>query len=391
MKLSLCMIVKNAEDTLHRALESCVGHVDEIIIVDTGSTDMTCEIAEAYADHLVDFEWTGSFSDARNFSMNLATHDRILILDSDEYVDESAWDEIHEALLDPDLVAAYLQIVNKTKQGPVIGEVFAQPRIFRNERADGSFEALRYRYAIHNQIEDSVLEFGPKFREHHGRPASIRSLSARIIHTGYDLTSEQIVEKYTPRIGGLRKEIKRCIREKNAPEQAYYEFQLALMLHMLYNVEDAIAIWETLDFNELNVQNRWYARQIASRAYLKVSDYPKAKAHCYGMFEAISAGHAQEPVTYALMGYVLCNSAEGNEKILRRGISFMVEAYFLSLDDAPGVRCLIDRNRLIQDIVMFLGGVDEFSAALIASVENPYKTLRTVQNECLLENDLAEV
>ena len=70
MTLSACMIVKNEEKDLERCLKSVRPHVDELVIVDTGSTDRTVEIAEYYADKLRFFEWTGDFSAARNFSMD---------------------------------------------------------------------------------------------------------------------------------------------------------------------------------------------------------------------------------------------------------------------------------------------------------------------------------
>lgn len=84
---SLCMIVKNEENVLKRCLESYCGLMDEIIIVDTGSTDSTKEIAAGYTSLVYDFEWTGSFADARNFAASKATKDYIFTADADEYID----------------------------------------------------------------------------------------------------------------------------------------------------------------------------------------------------------------------------------------------------------------------------------------------------------------
>ena len=64
---SLCMIVKNEEKVLERCLKSLAPYMDEIIIADTGSSDTTKKIAQKYTDKVYDFEWTGNFSDARNF------------------------------------------------------------------------------------------------------------------------------------------------------------------------------------------------------------------------------------------------------------------------------------------------------------------------------------
>lgn len=84
--LSLCMIVKNEELVLDRCLSSVYSLVDEIIIVDTGSTDKTKEIAQKYTDKIYDFEWCDDFSKARNFSFSKATGKYIMWLDADDVV-----------------------------------------------------------------------------------------------------------------------------------------------------------------------------------------------------------------------------------------------------------------------------------------------------------------
>ncbi len=86
--ISLCMIVKNEEAVLSRCLDSVADLVDEIIIVDTGSTDKTKEIAKRYTDKIYDFEWIDDFSAARNFSFSKATMDYIYVADADEVIDE---------------------------------------------------------------------------------------------------------------------------------------------------------------------------------------------------------------------------------------------------------------------------------------------------------------
>ena len=72
-KLSLCMIVKNEEETLERALENAIVFADEIIIVDTGSSDNTKTIAKKFTNKVYDFDWVDDFSKARNYSFSLAS------------------------------------------------------------------------------------------------------------------------------------------------------------------------------------------------------------------------------------------------------------------------------------------------------------------------------
>lgn len=84
--LSLCMIVKDEEKVLARCLDSIREAVDEIVIVDTGSTDQTKSIARKYTEFLYDFDWIDDFSAARNFSFSKATMDYLLWLDADDVI-----------------------------------------------------------------------------------------------------------------------------------------------------------------------------------------------------------------------------------------------------------------------------------------------------------------
>ncbi|PYZ97558.1 glycosyl transferase [Alteribacter lacisalsi] len=86
--ISLCMIVKNEEEVLARCLDTIKDIVDEINIVDTGSTDRTVEIAKQYTDRVFFFEWIGDFAAARNESFKHATKDYILYLDADDVIYE---------------------------------------------------------------------------------------------------------------------------------------------------------------------------------------------------------------------------------------------------------------------------------------------------------------
>ena len=86
MKISLCMIVKNEQEVLEKCLRSAVAFVDEIVIVDTGSSDNTKQIAQKFTDKILDFTWCNDFSKARNYSISKAENDWVLILDADETI-----------------------------------------------------------------------------------------------------------------------------------------------------------------------------------------------------------------------------------------------------------------------------------------------------------------
>jgi len=87
--ISLCMILKNEEKVLSRCLTSIASLVDEIIIVDTGSTDRTKEIAAEYTSNIYSYEWKDDFSAARNYSFSKATKDYCMWLDADDVLEPS--------------------------------------------------------------------------------------------------------------------------------------------------------------------------------------------------------------------------------------------------------------------------------------------------------------
>lgn len=86
--ISLCMIVRDEEPVLVRCLESAAGICDELVIVDTGSTDRTREIARGYTEKVFDFPWTDDFSAARNFAFDQASMHYCMWLDADDVIPE---------------------------------------------------------------------------------------------------------------------------------------------------------------------------------------------------------------------------------------------------------------------------------------------------------------
>jgi GT2 family glycosyltransferase/Flp pilus assembly protein TadD len=96
--LSLCMIVKNEEKHLVKCLKSVRDVVDEMIIVDTGSTDKTVDIAIIFGAKVFEFPWTGDFAAARNHSLSQATGNWLLILDADEVLSALDFKELREIL-----------------------------------------------------------------------------------------------------------------------------------------------------------------------------------------------------------------------------------------------------------------------------------------------------
>lgn len=169
--LSLCMIVRNEEACLDACLASAAPAVDEIIIVDTGSTDATPAIAEKHGAKVIHHAWADDFSDARNVSLEHATSDWILVLDADETLDPAGIETIREAIRNPRIASYQLPIVNLYNDEKTVVSLIT--RMFRND------PSIRFRNVIHEQVTDSLAVYS---REH-GLEFGI--LRANVIHTGY--------------------------------------------------------------------------------------------------------------------------------------------------------------------------------------------------------------
>ena len=138
VEISLCMIVKNEEKVLARCLDSIAGLMDEIIIVDTGSTDKTKEIAGKYTDNIYDFEWIDDFAAARNFAFSKATKEYIYSADADEVLDEENYRlfaDLKEVLL-PEIEIVQMKYGNQLAHGTAYNfDEEYRPKLFRRLRS----------------------------------------------------------------------------------------------------------------------------------------------------------------------------------------------------------------------------------------------------------------
>lgn len=146
MKLSLAMIVKNEAQYIERCLLSIKDTVDEIIVVDTGSTDSTKAIAESCGAVVYDFVWCDDFSAARNFSLEKTTGDWILVLDADEFVEKNYRADI-EAFVEAhsDGVGKIKQLNRTLKDGQEVLSECNLTRLFPR--------GLKFTGIIHEQVD----------------------------------------------------------------------------------------------------------------------------------------------------------------------------------------------------------------------------------------------
>lgn len=111
MSLSVCLIVRNEEEVIARVLDCAKKIADEIVIVDTGSTDKTVEIAEQYTQKIYFCEWNNNFSDVRNFAFNKAECDYLMWLDADDVITDDNCKKIKELVGNGGFDTAYLKYV----------------------------------------------------------------------------------------------------------------------------------------------------------------------------------------------------------------------------------------------------------------------------------------
>lgn len=147
--ISLCMIVKDEEHVLERCLESVKGIPDEIIIVDTGSTDQTKQIANRWTKRVYDFKWVYDFSAARNEAFQHATMDYIFWLDADDVLmrEEANRLRMLKNVLDQSVDAVSMKYhADFDVQGNVTGSVIRH-RLFKREKQ------YRWTGVVHEHIE----------------------------------------------------------------------------------------------------------------------------------------------------------------------------------------------------------------------------------------------
>ena len=172
--ISLCMIVKNEERVLDDCLTSVRGFFKEVIVVDTGSTDRTIEIAKSHGAELLEMTWPDSFALARNASLRAGTGSWIFWMDADDTLPiRTAEIILNAAISAPDDVIGFVIPVQFVEDGQPVGTRVDHVKLFRN------LPGVEFEGRIHEQILPALRRIG----------GNIARLDAHVLHSGYD-TSE---------------------------------------------------------------------------------------------------------------------------------------------------------------------------------------------------------
>src|SRR4051812_9744627 len=171
LTISLCMIVRDEESMLPRCLDAVAEHVDEIVIVDTGSTDATMDIARSYGAKVIETEWTGDFAAARNVSFAAATSDWVFYLDADEVMADGQGERLR-ALTGRVWREAFFLVENNHTGDLEDGTSVHHNalRVFRNR------PEYRFTGRIHEQIAHNLPGYLPE---------RIETTDLRVEHYGY--------------------------------------------------------------------------------------------------------------------------------------------------------------------------------------------------------------
>lgn len=216
--LSASMIVRNEERYLEGCLESIKDVVGETVIVDTGSTDRTVEIARSYGARVYEFPWNGSFADARNEALNRSRGEWILYIDADERVMPEGRDTLAAELSDPGKVAYTVRF------RPVTGYTsYREHRLFRND------PRIRFTGVIHESIMSGIKALVGAYGYEIGASA------LTIEHKGYD---GDVSHKHVRNLPLLKAQI------ENDPGRVYLRWQLGVTLMGMGDREGARKAWE---------------------------------------------------------------------------------------------------------------------------------------------------
>ncbi len=261
-KISACMIVKNEEEFLPNCLNSIKDVVDEIIIVDTGSTDNTVNIAKEFKAKVYHHPWNNSFSEARNASLKYASGDWIFQIDADEELERSDIPILRDAINTESYNGIIIAIHSIIKDGT---HKFYHPRIFR--RGKGFYKDI-----IHEQ---TIIE-GERL------PTEIR-----LYHYGYNLDEKKMRIKWQRTTHLLKKQIAQNKHDGFAWFNLIRNYRIQDLFQDGINAgEEALKIMSPVSFSNHGKTNISLHHDVmiiyeTANCHLYNENYSKAKELCH--------------------------------------------------------------------------------------------------------------
>ena len=217
--ISLCMIIKNEERYLDDCLQSVSKYVDQIVVVDTGSSDSSISIANRYDTEIHHFKWCDDFGAARNESIKYADGDWIFQVDADHRLRLERGFDLRKHLKNSHKLG-YMMSEQSYYMGEKI-QTLDRLLLFRN------IEGLSYSGVIHESPFNSIKSYAEVHEI--GEPIGYLE-NATVIHTGYDDPHQKLLRNY--------KILKSAV--ENEPDNLHYQYKLLLTLKQLHLNNDYI-------------------------------------------------------------------------------------------------------------------------------------------------------
>jgi tetratricopeptide (TPR) repeat protein len=283
-KLSLCLITRNEEDDLYRCLDSVRQVADEIVVVDTGSTDNTVNIARSFDAKVVEMPWQDDFSIPRNRALEEASGDWILVLDADETLNNESRRHVREA------VTSDVDALNIIIRNHISDDSLFESRSNRFVRLFRHRPEFRFEGRVYEQILPSIRRSGGQVQE---------CDDIVIDHFGY---SDNAASKDERRQRNLRL---LDMEAETHPEDGFVRYHMGVTLQSMDKVQEAVESFQAaLDFGTTNgslptdLQAKAHTR--LAQLYLAQDDLEIAIRHCESAAECGST----DTLTYFLAAVI---------------------------------------------------------------------------------------
>lgn len=313
--VSVCIIAKNEEKHIEECCRRLKPYGFEIVVVDTGSSDRTTELAGKYTDRIYRFDWCDDFSAAKNYALQKASHDWILSLDCDEYIESLNPAELQKCMMRYPNAAGRILIRNRfTENGKT---AYEQVRVSR------FINRLHYHFegAIHEQLVP-IKSGSSSFSGDDPAPADspgqtglsagsaiskyVYSAPVTVLHVGYDGDEDEMNKKSRRNIVLLKKELK-----AKGPDPYLY-YQLGQSYRKLHDYENACQSYDLGLAMDVNPDLDYVQTMVESYGYTLLDLKRNEEAlNLLGVYDVFSK-HAD---FVFLMGLIYMNNGLFNEAV----------------------------------------------------------------------------